>query len=68
MPDGAALDIRTLRTHFLHAESEIIELNRQIAERERFSIPTIGLEEALSEVVAARDTLRARLKQAGEDI
>lgn len=68
MPDGGVkVDPRTLRVHLLDAELDIVELNRQIAERERFSIPTIGLEDALEEAIAARNVLRARLTSADEE-
>jgi hypothetical protein len=63
MPDGGTrIETETLRSHIRHAELEMIEINRQIAERDRFGIPTHGLLAALSETIAARDTLRARLR------
>ena len=68
MPDGGLrCDVRTLRTHLLDAEFEIIEINRQIAERQRFGIPTIGLEQALTEVIAERDVLKTQLEKIEAD-
>jgi hypothetical protein len=65
---GTKIDRRMLRTYVLEAEMEILELNRQITERARLSIPTVGLEATLSEQTAARDILRARLKAAEENV
>jgi hypothetical protein len=57
----------TLRRHLLDAEAAIAEVNRQIAERERYSIPAIALQEELEELVSAWRTLRARLGPMIED-
>jgi hypothetical protein len=69
MPEGSEkIDIGTLRIYLLEAELEILELNREIAERARLSIPILGLEAKLDEQISARDTLRKRLNGMREKI
>jgi len=63
---GRKFGATTIRSHIEQAEVEIAELNRQIRERERLLIPTVGLETELAETIADRDTLLLRLQRTEE--
>ena len=56
-----SVQMSLLRRHLRDAEHRLLEIHRQIAERARASIPTIGLEEEHDELVFAQNILQARL-------